>query len=261
MKNKAINIYENKIARFISSGSKKNSRTDFERTEGYKSIIYSLNFSHLLNTKKKQKIIDVGCGIGRLFKFYSKFKKHKYVGIEVDKELIELATKVKHLYNFDINLKLKNIFDVKYSSKFDLVFCCGLIDCFDEKKQIKLINILCKISKDKVVLEKIKVFSLFNIIFIISKFYIFKKIFLISSMLLKYIVNIFNLDRVYFFGKIIAMFDDLSSAKNDNFSYSPFFVKNIKFYKKIFEKNNFNIVDTVNYRSLNVLIFEKNKQK
>ena len=55
MKSKAINIYENKIARFISSGSKKNSRTDFEKTEGYKSKIYSANFSDLLNTKKNKK--------------------------------------------------------------------------------------------------------------------------------------------------------------------------------------------------------------
>ena len=261
MKSKAINIYENKIARFISLGSKKNSRTDFEKTEGLKSKIYSLNFSHLLNTKKKQKIIDVGCGIGRLFYFFSKFKKHKYFGIEVDKELIELATKVKGLYNFDINLKLKNIFSLKSSSKFDLVFCCGLIDCFNEKKQIQLINILCKLSKDKVILEKIRVFSLFNIVFFISKFYGFKKIFFITSKLLKLVINIFNINRIHFLGKLIALLDDLSSLKNGKFSYSPFFVKNIKFYLKIFEKNNFKIVEKVNYRSLNVLIFEKNKQK
>ena len=258
MKNVAINIYENKIADFLSKQSKKNSKKIFEKTEGYKSDIYLNKLSKFLISKKPKKIIDLGCGIGRLFKFYSKYPNHKYTGVEINKELLSIAKKVKKIYKLKISLKAENVFTFKNVNKYNLVFCCGLIDCFSSNFQKILIKKLCNKSKDKIILEKIRLYSFFHIIFLISKISFIKKIFKIFNIFIKFFIKLFNLKINIFFSKLISLLDDLSSIKINNFSYSPFHVKEKNYYVREFAKNNFQLIEAFNYNSLEVLVFKKN---
>ena len=57
-------------------------------------------------------ILDIGCGAG-LFSFYFEQKGHKVIGIDISKELIKEAMRIKNKYSFKTKFLLANIFELK----------------------------------------------------------------------------------------------------------------------------------------------------
>lgn len=83
-----------------------------------------------LSKKKNYELLDVGCANGELLFFlHQKFNNIKYSGVDIRRDLIELAKKKcssdiffkKFDYNQNQNL----------NKKFDIIICSGVISIFD----------------------------------------------------------------------------------------------------------------------------------
>ncbi|PMP63388.1 MAG: methyltransferase [Sulfurihydrogenibium sp.] len=85
-----------------------------QKKEGYRFNIDSLLLSDFVNIKSSGKLIDLGTGSGIILILLSlKYKNLKFYGLEVQKELYELAKKNILLNNLEAQLKLGNVKDVK----------------------------------------------------------------------------------------------------------------------------------------------------
>jgi len=117
----------------------KNSKNKFHPTSSTKINSFFLD---KLKLKKDQKILDIGCGFGRLFRYFIK-KKLIITGIDIDKKML-IDVKKKFKYK---NLKLinKDFFKKKFSQNyFDNIVCWA---SFDEIRQDKFLKKIKKILK------------------------------------------------------------------------------------------------------------------
>ncbi len=89
--------------------------------------------------KPCNKILDIGCGNGRFFK-YIKDENYNYTGIDISDELIKIA-KEKHP---DGKFEAKNILDIKYENSFDAVCLFAMFHHLDtvenRKHAIKILH-------------------------------------------------------------------------------------------------------------------------
>lgn len=82
---------------------------------------YALAIEYL---DKKDKILDVGCGIEHPFKEYATTKVKEVVAIDKDPKIRELShKKIKFIYDDILNLKLK-----ENEEKYDKIFCISTLE-------------------------------------------------------------------------------------------------------------------------------------
>lgn len=91
-------------------------------------------FEHFLSyVKKGAKVLDLGCGSGRLYKLLQQ-KEVDYLGIDHNSHLLELAKKNSPEANFQLN----DLMDLKLEKKaFDNVFCIAAFHHIPTKKMRK----------------------------------------------------------------------------------------------------------------------------
>lgn len=96
--------------------------------------------------QNNQKILDIGCGNGRLFSIL-KNKNIEYLGIDNSKELINIAQeKYKNFKNS--KFKVKDLLEINYNKKFDLIFLIAVLQHIpSEELRIKALKSIKKALK------------------------------------------------------------------------------------------------------------------
>ena len=151
--NQKSNLYDDRIKKYGSTPI----------SVGWKDInTQYLRFETLINELKINKnssILDLGCGYGALINFLHEnkiqFSEKGYLGIDVSKNMIEIAKKNHENFNF------KNIdfFKIK-GKKFDFIICSGALNLKESNK-----DIYCELEKFLKVFFKQSKFALtFNLI-------------------------------------------------------------------------------------------------
>ncbi|HUT21780.1 MAG TPA: class I SAM-dependent methyltransferase [Candidatus Bipolaricaulota bacterium] len=80
--------------------------------------------------KNGQKILDLGCGNGRLVKLFDGFNVD-YLGLDVNEELIKLAKE----QNSDKNFATADILSFDANEKFDLIFMVAVLNHFNKAER------------------------------------------------------------------------------------------------------------------------------
>lgn len=80
-----------------------------------------------LLAKKKENILDAGCGTGYL---YQDLKQTKYLGIDFSDKLIEIAKKRYPEACFE----KQDILNLKFNNQFDKIFCIGVLHQIPSQK-------------------------------------------------------------------------------------------------------------------------------
>jgi 2-polyprenyl-3-methyl-5-hydroxy-6-metoxy-1,4-benzoquinol methylase len=87
--------------------------------------------------KENNKILDFGCGNGRLIELI-KNKKVTYLGIDVCQKFIKIARKKYPQHKFEL-IKLNTDFSLKHKEEFDSIFCIGVFHHFPKEQSRKII--------------------------------------------------------------------------------------------------------------------------
>lgn len=118
-----------------------------QQKKPYQSTIDFYNFlleHKVLSSIKKNKVLDVGTGIGSNLKYFAdQFKNSDFVGIDYNKKLIDFAKKYnenKNVSFYCANMLKKNKIKTTLTS-YDLLFSIHTICCFKNLK--KPIKFLC----------------------------------------------------------------------------------------------------------------------
>jgi 2-polyprenyl-3-methyl-5-hydroxy-6-metoxy-1,4-benzoquinol methylase len=82
--------------------------------------------------KDNQKILDIGCGNGRLFSIL-KDRKIDYLGIDNCTELINIAQKRYKDYS-NSKFKVKDLLKIDFNKKFDLIFIIAVLQHIPSKE-------------------------------------------------------------------------------------------------------------------------------
>ena len=117
--NDLANHYDRLVKKFGNNVKSSQQSTILTRKKRLKILIQNLNL------KKKNSVLDFGCGTGFLYEYLKKLNfKGSYTGIDISPEAITLA---KKLYNKNTNCHFikTNIFKKKLKKKFDYVLING----------------------------------------------------------------------------------------------------------------------------------------
>ena len=96
----------------------------------------------LIKSQNPSNILEVGCGLGRLFKIYSEFPKIEITGIDLSKKMLYIAEKnYKNIPN-KLTLIEKDILKFNTKKTFDMIIiAASLLKHFKEKHdRMKIIN-------------------------------------------------------------------------------------------------------------------------
>lgn len=117
----------------------------------------------LLEKNKELKILDIGCGTGQLIKEISdKYKMVNYLGIDVAKNMIEIAKKNNKGKN--IKFKISSIETFDTVDRYDIIICTHAFPYFPNKEDmIKKIAGLCN-KKGQVIIVNSSTNSLKDLI-------------------------------------------------------------------------------------------------
>lgn len=117
----------------------------------------------LLEKNKELKILDIGCGTGQLIKEISdKYKMVNYLGIDVAKNMIDIAKKNNKGKN--IKFKISSIETFDTVDRYDIIICTHAFPYFPNKEDmIKKIAGLCN-KKGQVIIVNSSTNSLKDLI-------------------------------------------------------------------------------------------------
>ncbi|WP_457564189.1 class I SAM-dependent methyltransferase [Caminibacter sp.] len=87
----------------------------------------AIDVVELLNPKKNEKILDVGCGDGTLGELIEK-KGAKVIGIDKSKNMIKKAKEKIEAYNIDV-------IEMNYKNEFDAVFSNAVLHWINDQKK------------------------------------------------------------------------------------------------------------------------------
>jgi len=92
-----------------------------------------------------EKILDFGCGCGRLLKWLDPKKNQKFYGTDIDNELISWCKKFLTAVEFSTNARMPPLKFV--SNTFDFVYSLSVFTHLDEKSQFEWLKELQRITK------------------------------------------------------------------------------------------------------------------
>lgn len=105
----------------------------------------------LLRKQKWKKILEVGCGSGRITRKLSNLPDlEKITAMDISPDLIETAKKT--VSNSIVEFQCKNLEDFDILEKFDLVFSCEVLQHIDFENIQEILTKLITFSNHKVVL-------------------------------------------------------------------------------------------------------------
>lgn len=224
----------------------------------YKSKVYSKKLS-FLKAEKKLEVIDLGCGIGSLLKFYETLDINECKLIDTNPNFLKICGKFIDNNNLKNNYitKEQSLFDVNQKKKYNLAVCSGVINYFKKEEQEKALITLADLSSKFLIIEIIHENSFFKNVFKIFENIIMKKIIFFVHILLSKFINLIKIfgkkNRFFLFVKQCSFLArDLGTnylqAKN-TFS-SEFYINELK-------KKNFELISKFGYKSLYVLVFKE----
>ncbi|MBU2598221.1 MAG: methyltransferase domain-containing protein [Actinobacteria bacterium] len=140
---------KDKYARYLLKKTKRDYEEIAEhfsetRVKLWKDIIFLADF-----VKDGDKILDLGCGNGRLFELF-RDKKIDYIGIDLSKKLIEIARdKYKNYPN--VKFLVRDALDTGFDeNSFDLVYSIALLHQIPSKKyRLQSLNEVNRILKSE----------------------------------------------------------------------------------------------------------------
>jgi len=95
--------------------------------------------------KNGDKVLDVGCGTGRLYHLFKDFQPLEYIGIDQSEGQIEVARELLPGVNFAIGEMTKLSFA---DNEFDVVFCVATFHHLsDEKSRLKALQEMKRVLK------------------------------------------------------------------------------------------------------------------
>lgn len=130
------------------------------RVVSFDYFVVKRNIREFLRDNKPKTVLDLGCGTGILAPF---FPKKLYLGIDIDKNLINYAKKRYPGYSF----KVMDATMVKLKKKFDFILVVGVIhhlDDNDAKKFVEIIKLHLKKGGKALVIEAIPPLWKWNIL-------------------------------------------------------------------------------------------------
>ena len=129
----------------------KNPKNFWERVAKKHATVYGLSshdfnvIDHLLTLTQAKKILDFGCGSGRLFPLYLKNNAEEIVGIDISENALKIAHE-RHPSN-KIKTFSKSIFEIEFSEKhFDFINCTRVLQHMGEDEIEAVIERLCTLS-------------------------------------------------------------------------------------------------------------------
>ncbi len=93
--------------------------------------------------KSEDKVLDVGCGVGRLCADFLK-RNCQYYGVDINESAIEEAKKIYPSATFSVQNTTKLSFT---DSFFDVVVCQGVLACMDFSDRMSAANQIHRITK------------------------------------------------------------------------------------------------------------------
>jgi SAM-dependent methyltransferase len=108
---------------------------------------------------KKDNILEVGCGAGRLAKYFID-NKYMYYGIEKSKNLVDKYKELTNNYNISLINNKTFPFNDKY---FDVCFCYSVIQYLENDIEFEiLLNEMKRVTKRVIFLGDIETINLFE---------------------------------------------------------------------------------------------------
>ncbi len=139
---------------------------DIDQKWGTANHDYTL-LSEVILSLEPKRVLDVGCGSGRLFPLYNDLKVSEVVGQDISNKALKIA---RNRYQFsNIKTTKKNILDLKFPKHyFDLVISNRVLQHVPYNKIEKIISKLTELG------SKIYINEMFNSDYSSESFYLFK---------------------------------------------------------------------------------------
>lgn len=121
----------------------------------YKDLIEKELISHNVRLEKNMRVLDLGCGSGRMLVFFAQ-KCGFVVGVDFSKSLFEIADKnIKNLELKNVSLIQQSIFDFYIKDKFDIILIGGVLSYLNDREVEKvLLNIKDMLKKNGVLIVR-----------------------------------------------------------------------------------------------------------
>lgn len=117
----------------------------FKAVPGNKYILFPGILRAFPKTKKKLKILDIGCGNGEFYE-HIKNLRYEYCGLDSSKDMVKIAT--QRYPNIDLRVATAFSFSDTYKNKFDVVMSSMVFPCFSSKeKMVKCLKESAKVLK------------------------------------------------------------------------------------------------------------------
>lgn len=106
--------------------------------------IYPIKFANMIVKDKNQKILEAGCGAGRVLRYYHE-KNFQIVGIEFIKSIIKTLKEVDN----SLDVRYGNILNLDFSDKyFDVILAFGLYHNFHSEELSKSLRETYRVLKN-----------------------------------------------------------------------------------------------------------------
>lgn len=123
-------------------------RSDIAAKLGYLNIVetnHLNNFIHFCNMKSCKKILDIGCGNGRvLLSINKEIPDFDYTGVDINKECIDVASQIK-VSNGKYKFVLADMDSLNITENYDICLIDSTLSMIDEPKRCLDISVqFCK---------------------------------------------------------------------------------------------------------------------
>lgn len=114
---------------------------------------------------KNSTVLDVGCGDGHLAQWINHKGNYKVLGVDINKDDLQIAKKRLTSYNkpiYDDLIKMDLTKEMPFKKKFDVVLCSQVVEHFEKDKALKLIQKIEKLAKKRIIIATINGFFQFD---------------------------------------------------------------------------------------------------
>jgi 2-polyprenyl-3-methyl-5-hydroxy-6-metoxy-1,4-benzoquinol methylase len=94
---------------------------------------------------KNSRILEIGCGMGRLMLMLKSMGYDNMVGVDIDRSQIEIARKE------NLNVRLTDVSDFlrEDRQKYDVIYCFDMLEHIDKDRQLPLLKLIFNATNDE----------------------------------------------------------------------------------------------------------------